>query len=126
MKTPHLFSTLSATLVLAMGLSSPVALAEDKPVAEVNGTAISQASIDAYAEQRRQLRPGQVSQEQLLNEVIGKVLVYQDAVTNGIDKDPALLERLERLRREVIVAEALDAYAEANPVTDEEMEKVYN
>ena len=119
-------SPLSATLVLAMGLSSPVALAEDKPVAEVNGTAISQASIDAYAEQRRQLRPGQVSQEQLLNEVIGKVLVYQDAVTNGIDKDPALLERLERLRREVIVAEALDAYAEANPVTDEEMEKVYN
>jgi peptidyl-prolyl cis-trans isomerase C len=113
------------SLLLAVGLSAPV-VAADKPVAEVNGTPITQAMIDVYAEHRQQLRPGQVPQEQLVNEVIGKVLVYQDAVAKGLDKDPELMARIERLRREVIVSDALDVYAAANPVTEEELTEVYN
>jgi len=118
--------TQAIALAATLTLGSTVVLAEDKPVVEVNGAAITQATIDAYADHRQQLRPGKVSQDQLVNEVIGKVLVYQDAVSKGLDKDPELLARLDRLRREVIVSEALDAYAKAHPVTDEEIKKVYD
>ena len=125
MKTaPLAISLAAATLII--GLNSPLSLAADKPVADVNGTAITQADIDAYAKQRQQLRPGKVSAEQLKNEVIGKVLVYQDAVSKGLDKDPVLLDRIERLRREIIVSDALDVYANEHPVSDEEMQRVYD
>lgn len=118
--------TASLALVATLGLYSATSSADGKAVAEVNGTPITQAMIDVYAKHRQELRPGQVPQEQLVNEVIGKVLVYQDAVAKGLDKDPELLARIERLRREVIVSDALDVYAKANPVTDKELQEVYD
>jgi len=114
------------SLALIAGLATTGSNAAEKTVAEVNGTPITQTGIDAYAKQRQQVRPGKVPQEQLINEVIGKVLVYQDAVAKGLDKDPELVARIERLRREVIVSDALGVYATANPVTEAEMEEVYN
>ena len=128
MKAPTIRGTLTASLalVVAAGLYSVGASAADKAVAEVNGTPITQAMIDTYAKHRQEIRPGKVPQEQLVNEVIGKVLVYQDAVAKGMDKDPELQARIERLRREVIVSEALDAYAAAHPVSEKELEDVYN
>jgi len=122
----RLTTPLAMLAACAVALSSTAAMADDKPLAEVNGTPITQAMIDVYAEHRQQIRPGQVAQEQLINEVVGKVLVYQDAVAKGLDKNPELQERIERLRREVIVSDALDVYANANPVTEAELEEVYN
>ena len=118
---------LALSLTISVGLLPGSAAADDdKTVVEVNGSPITQSMIDAYAEQRQQLRPGKVPQEQLVNEVIGKVLVYQDAVAKGLDKRPELVEKIERLRREVIVSDALDTYSKANPVTEEDMQKVYD
>jgi peptidyl-prolyl cis-trans isomerase C len=124
-------SVVSASLILGLALAGPLAAAEDQAAAdkvlvEVNGTPITQASIDAYAEQRQQVRPGAVAPDQLLNEVVGKELVYQDAEKTGLTKDPAVVAQVERLRRELIVGEALDAYSKAHPATEEEIKAVYD
>lgn len=118
-----------AGLAVALVAAGPLAAAEDpgaKVVATVNGVSITQATIDSYAQQLQSLRPGQVSQDQLVNVVVDKELVYQDAEKTGLTKDPEVIARVETLRRELIVGEALDAYATAHPPTDEEVQKVYD
>lgn len=120
--------TLSTTLAIALSLGATAikAQTEDAVVAVVNGIDITESMIQAYAAQRQQLRGDNAPREQLIGEVVSKELVFQDGLKQGIDNDPELVARLDTLRRDLIIGTALDTWSEANPVSDEDIQAVYD
>ena len=99
---------------------------DDTVVASVNGSEVTESMLDTYANQREQLRGEKASREQLIGEVVSKELVYQDGMKQGRDKDPEVISRLAELHRDLIIGSTLDAWSEANPPSDEEVQAVYD
>ena len=123
MPTRPLIITLAIAAALYAGYTVAVA---DDVVATVNGVAVTNAQLKDYGLQREELRAGDASKEQLIGELVNKELVYQAAIKEGVDKSAELAQRMEMLRRELIIATALSDWSKANPVTDEEIKAVYD
>ena len=96
-------------------------------IATVNGTPITEAMIDLYEEQMQGRRPGpQMDRATILEEVINLELASQNGSKEGIDKDTHIQLQVEQQRRAVIATAAIQKYLDANPITDEELQKIYD
>lgn len=106
-------------------LLAPMGQAADaKVLATVNGKNITQQDYDAYAKENPQSM--QLGKERILNELVSRELVYQDALKKGLDKDKEMLSRLETIRHNLILGAALEK-AMSNPaITDKELKKMYD
>ncbi len=96
-------------------------------VATVNGTPITEAMIDLYEEQMQGHRPGpQMDRATILEEVINLELASQNGTKEGLDKDTHIQLQVDQQRRAVIATAAIQKYLDANPITDEELQKIYD
>jgi peptidyl-prolyl cis-trans isomerase C len=102
-------------------LATPL-LAQETVVATVNGKPVTQSEVEGYLNQHN-LPPQE--KERAMSEVIARELVYQDAVAKKLAEKPAVRERLEELRRQVLLGAALEQALLENPVTDEDLRKAY-
>lgn len=95
-------------------------------VATVNGQGISEAEFDytlkavgiteATAEQRKAL----------LEEVINRDVLAQEAVKQGLEKQEIIKLNIESARKEILIAALLQDWAKKNPVTDTDIKKAYD
>lgn len=116
-------STLGAALTAFAGAVT----AEDTVKARVNGVAIDQSLVDAYKQRRPAGRSdGEVSEDRLVEELIIQQLLANQAVSEGLDKDPAVVAELEVVRRGLLAGKALEAHLAQNPVTEEQMRAEYD
>jgi len=77
-----------SSLTLATTLLAPAAFSAEKTLATVNGTAITQSMVDDYKRQYPgSAQQGGMNDERALDELIGRELVYQDAVNKKLEKD---------------------------------------
>lgn len=93
--------------------------------ATVNGEPITEEELSEY----RSLRPSSGAapgRAELLDELITRQVVYQDALRKGLDQDPEVLKELEQLRTRVLVSAAVRKAMEDNPVSDEELKADYD
>lgn len=113
-------------LVAATALSfAPMSQAADATVlATVNGKKITQQDYDTYTRENPQSQ--QVGKERILNELISRELVYQDALKKGLDKDKVLLARLEAVRQNLILGAALESAMSKSAITDKELKQMYD
>lgn len=113
--------------LLCLALGSPVALAAPNDVvATVNGSNILEKDVDGYIREFR-LSPEQAGQRgQIINELVSRRLVHQDALKKKLDKDKDVLAELEEIKVKVLMNAAVKSYMEANPVSEEEMKKEYD
>lgn len=107
-------------------MNAPSVLKEDA-VAVVNGQFISKYSLDALtSEVAKQSRGQVVPEEQLINELVKRELLVQQAVSSGLDQTPAVQNRLRLMHNSLLSQLAIEDYMKANPVTDAELQSAYD
>ena len=120
----HLFLPLLAAGVLAF--SAPTSAKE--VIATVNGSEITQEDFQRFAFEATQGVKGQpkLDPNDVMSELLSRELVYQDAIKQGIDKRKDVNAELERLKHKLVVGVALDEAIKKNPVSDEELQQLYD
>ncbi len=130
--TTKALSTLLLGGLLTLPLATPAAPIGEpgKPartVATVNGTPITEWTLQRYAQQRG-LPPEAVKGPQrdaLIEELINRELIYQNAVSIGVDKTPAIQKEIEHVRINIIAGAMLNRSSDRFAVDDAEMKKEY-
>lgn len=94
--------------------------AAGKPVATVNGVAISQAAYDLLA--ARAKAQGAQDNPQLTADLRGRLiqaeLLSQAAKKKGLDRKPDVAVQLDMARQQILASSYVAEYAQAHPVTE--------
>ena len=108
--------------------AAPAAPADKSPaVATVNGTPISQRTIDMIVQQgagsgRPDTPEGRAA---IVDQLALQMVVAQEAVKKGLDKTPEVTEQLDTLRQSVLAGAYVQDYVKTNPVTDDMLKAEY-
>ena len=109
--------------------STATAVNDTSPVlATVNGSPITEDVVDLYEQQLNARRPGNPAGQDrraILEEVINLELARQSGETQGLDKGTTVQLQIDQQRRAVIATAAIQHELKANPVSDEELKKIY-
>lgn len=118
------FHLLTAAALLAM--TTAVAAADEDVLATVDGEPITQSDLDAYAEQRG-VPPEQRAKmgNRLLEELIAQQTIHRDALRQGLDEEPEVIQQMERARMQVLIGAAVRRAATQPPVSEEELQATY-
>ncbi|MCK9605345.1 MAG: peptidylprolyl isomerase [Methylomonas sp.] len=103
------------------------AVSKEDAVASVNGVYISKKTLDTLEKEIAERSQGQTfPKEQLLEELIQRELLIQQALQKQLDNSPEVIERMATVRNSLLSQAALQDYLKANPVTDEEIKAEYD
>ena len=108
--------------------AKPAAPVSTAPAAAtVNGTAISQRTVDLLAKQGagggRPDTPE--TRAAIIDQLTLQMVIADEAVKKGLDKTPEVQEQLEVIRQSVLANAYVQDYIKANPVTDEMLKAEY-
>lgn len=96
-------------------------------VAVVNGQYIAKSTLEDLEKEVAERSHGQTfPKEKLLEELIQRELLVQDALQKQLDKSPEVLTQLEVAKKTLLTQADLQNYLKANPVTDEEIKAEYD
>ncbi len=106
--------------------SAPVVKKEDA-VAEVNGKFIAKSTLANLEKEITERSQGQAfPKEKLVEELIRRELLVQDALKKQLDKSPEIVERLEEAKKALLTQVDVQNFMKANPVTDAEIKAEYD
>lgn len=110
---------------------TPVTIAADnndeETIAIVNGKKITKDTLARYTRQRN-LPPGGASPQQqqaLIEELINRELIYQDAIALGVDKTPGIQAEIEHQRVNIIASTMISRSSDRFTVNESDMKKEY-
>ena len=139
MKLHHLTLALGLTALISGCDQIPVGSSQDTSaapvsdtsavVATVNGTPITEQGLAVYQQQRHSRRPNDPAsqdREAVLEELINLELARQAGVEQGLDEKPDIALQIDQQRRAVVAAAAIQHQLQVNPVSDEELKKLYD
>ena len=139
MKLHHLILALGLTALISGCDQIPVGSSQDTSaapvsdtsavVATVNGTPITEQGLAVYQQQRHSRRPNDPTgqdREAVLEELINLELARQAGVEQGLDEKPDIALQIDQQRRAVIAAAAIQHQLQVNPVSDEDLQKLYD
>jgi peptidyl-prolyl cis-trans isomerase C len=115
----------TSTLFAISTFSVPVLAADS--MATVNGKPIKESWVNYIirdAESRGQ-KSNPNMKAAVLNELIGSELAYQEAVKQGVNKDPDFVINEELARRKLVVNAFLQDYMKKNPVSEADKKQAY-
>ncbi len=102
-------------------------LAESETLATVNGRPISKATLELLnAEVTRQSRGATFSEEKLIQELINRELLLQEAEQNKLAQKPGVASKLEFVKESVLLQEAVKDFLDNSPVTEEDAKDEYS
>ncbi len=121
----------SSVLAVACKESSTTATAPvvDKAdaVASVNGVYISKDHLDSIkAEVSQNPRGPQFTDEQLVDRLVQSALLVQEAEKQKLQEDAEFITRMELMKNAILSQAAVQAYIEANPPSDAELQAEYD
>jgi len=101
--------------------------ATDKPLAVVNGEAVPAMYGNFIRQNRikREMPPESLTDEAVKEGAVTAVLLAQEAVKHGLDKDPTVAAALEFQKMELLGRAALENYLRANPIKEETVKAEY-
>lgn len=114
------------TLLLLSGISFAVQAAD--PVATVNGKPISQKTYDAYMKYKQVKSQGfdpTRNKQVVMDELISRELMYQDALKRKLDKNPDIMYQIEQQRINLLIKHAIREATKDKPISEPEMKKEY-
>lgn len=117
---------LSACLML--GASQTIAEEKNDVVATVNDRTITQADLADYEKIRNKQSGGNVQPDKqtLIDEMIDRELLFQDAIKKGLDKTPEFAKEMDSLRFNVLAKAAMQDYLKNTPPTEEQLKAHYD
>jgi len=100
---------------------------KEDAVASVNGKYISKAQLEGLEKEIAARAHGaNFPKEKLVEELIQRELLVQDALQKQLDKSPEYLAQLEDAKKSILTQTELKNFFKTNPVTDEEVKKEYD
>jgi peptidyl-prolyl cis-trans isomerase C len=130
-KTLTLFA-LAGTVIIAgcdpKGSTSPTVKKEDA-IASVNGQYISKKTLEDLEKDLAQRSNGQAPsfpKEKLVDELIQREILVQDAIKQKLDQSPEVIAQLEAAKKAILTQASLQNYLKTNPITDAELKKEYD
>ena len=96
-------------------------------IVEVNGYKITESSLKRYSSQRNMPAGGASPKQRkaLIEELINRALIYQDAVALGVDKTPAMKAEIEFQRINIIASTMINRSSDRFSVDEADMKKEY-
>ena len=133
-----MYKILTATLLISTlvltgcdqrpgGISSPTVKKEDA-IASVNGQYISKKTLEDLEKDIAERSHGQAPafpKDKLVEELIQRELLVQDALKKKLDQAPETIAQLDAARKALLTQANLQNYLKANPISDEEIKKEY-
>jgi peptidyl-prolyl cis-trans isomerase C len=99
----------------------------ENTVAMVNGQPISKAAVQALTAEIEQRRGGQgIPEEKIIDELVSRELLKQEAEKQDLAKDPAYAARIENSQRMLLSQMAAETYVKNVAVSDEDVKKEYD
>jgi peptidyl-prolyl cis-trans isomerase C len=134
MKMTRLFAVTTVGLMLAGcqakdGAADPAAEAAKKPVATINGKAITQGEFDAFVKQVAGRAVTELDAEQktrALDSLINLRVLAAQAEKDGLHKQPDLAAELELTRLNILQQALATKYLEGKTPTDQELKAEYD
>ncbi|WP_411727209.1 peptidylprolyl isomerase [Methyloglobulus sp.] len=111
------------------GASSAPAVKKEDAIASVNGQYISKKTLEDLEKDIAQRSQGQTPafpKEKLVDELVQREILVQDAVQKKLDQAPETVAQLEAARKAILTQASLQNYLKANPITDAEIKKEYD
>jgi len=111
--------------------SLQLVMAEDSSpvIAIVNGTAITEDVFGLYGEKRVGVRPTadfpEAKRKELLNELINRELIYQDAQKLELDKNDIVLMQIQEQIHNILTRVRINKLLEDSPPSETMMKAVY-
>lgn len=121
-------SILIATIALLFHMGTVLAApSKNAVVAVVNGKPITEETFDRYAIQRRVSPIGMTPKQKksLINELVNRELLYQDAVTLGVDKTPGIKAEIAYQAKNIIASAMIKRSSDRFAVSENDMKKEY-
>jgi len=119
----------SAASLLALGACNRAGDAGSKSsaAATVNGTAISQRTVDLLAKQNAGSgRPDTPETRKFIVEQLAlQMVVAEEAVKKGLDKNPEIAEQIDAMKQSVLANAYVQDYIKNNPVSDDMLKAEY-
>ena len=110
------------------GASGPAVKKEDA-IASVNGQYISKKTLEDLEKDLAQRSQGQAPafpKEKLVDELVQREVLVQDAMKKKLDQSPEVVAQLDAAKKAILTQASLQAYLKANPITDAEIKKEYD
>lgn len=117
---------------LAVVACKPESQKDGKVLAEVNGKSITEKEFNAEVEnippQYRPMVMTPQGKKELLDKMIVQELAFEQAKKEGVDKSPEVADRLENLKKQLIIQTYVKKKLDEQKVqiTDEEARKFYD
>lgn len=113
--------------LLSCTLTFTLQAADEAGIATVNDKPITQQAYDDYIKAfpvpiGMNMAP---NRDLVVNELINRELVVQDATKKGLDKDAAFLKQVEALRYQALFNFGMQKYLQDHPVTEERLQQEY-
>ena len=120
-------TTAPATAAPATTASEAPAVAKEDTVAIVNGSVISKAAFETLEKEIEVRAQGQkFPKKQLLEELIQREVLVQDARKKHLDQSSEVKSRIDMAERSLLSQADLQDYLKANPVTDADLKTAYD
>ncbi|WP_333878398.1 peptidylprolyl isomerase [Methylobacter sp.] len=96
-------------------------------VAVVNGQYISKSNLESLEKEIAERSHGQTfPKEKLIEELVQRELLVQDAAQKQLDKSPEFVVQLDAAKKALLTQADLQNFIKANPVTDAEVKAEYD
>ena len=116
----------TATATAPAAIAAPSIQKADAAVM-VNGQYISKAALETLTQEVAERARGQkIPKEKLIDELIKRKLLVQQAVDKKLDQTPETQQRLEMMRNSLLSQLAIEDYIKANPVTEADIRAEYD
>lgn len=105
------------------------AVKKEDAIASVNGQYISKKTLEDLEKDLAQRNQGQAPtypKEKLVDELVQREILVQDAVQKKLDQAPETVAQLDAARKAILTQASLQNYLKANPITDAEIKKEYD
>ncbi len=96
-------------------------------IADVNGSLIAKSTFETLQKDLAARSRGQsFPKDKLVEELVQRELLVQDAVKKGLDKTPEIAAQLEEARKSILAQEDVQSFIKTSPVTDDEIKAEYD
>jgi len=112
--------------------STSIIVTKEDAVASVNGTYISKASLASLESELAQRQQGQHGQpqsfpkEKLIEELVQRELLLQEAKQKKLDQTVEYTTQLETIKTSLLTQAAVQNFLKSSPITDADLEVEYN
>lgn len=123
MKKAH--RILSISIIMAL-MSAPVFAKDEKAVASVNGVEISEKTLKNYMDVVNRARPGAVTQQDALDDLIVTEVALQEAKKANFQDREDIQEQIREATKKIILSTWTREQSESLKITDEDLKAAYN